>query len=959
VVASQLAASQQPVAQANPIAPIAQQAGINPSMGNASESVVLPGVVHPSAIAESIKMPVIEAPVIKKEEEQPVAVEQEQSAVTPESLTTAAAAAVMPQESSTQTKSGQKKEQTLSTQANAENKVGVKKEQDFEKKKKRKQQTGLIEINYDNEDLTRIINDFATLQNINIIMPYGANAITQKITFKLPHRVPLAEAVRLFNSLLDLAGYGLVPHGEFYSIVKNDPNIARETLPLFVSVAPKDLPDDGRIQVVYYLKNLRVPNAPQGAEPLNLILNDMLSPNRNYNFDTKSNAVIISDKASNIKAAMNMILELDDMGIRDIIRSVRLFNSSASTVAALLQTQIIATTGGEARVKTETGLYFSAGTKIVADNRTNSLIVMGKEPAVERVIEFVQEYLDVAIESGRSILHYYELQYLDAEQFAPVLKNIVSAQLGASGQATTEHAGGPAKGFDGVVVTAESVVEEQVTAAKLAEGAKTDTVLKGKVYRGGNRLIIAAKTQDWQRIEALIKKLDVPQKQVIIQVVIVDFTANNNKILGAQTRNPSTLQLPAGITFQSAQLTGPLLKGVNPTTVPSTPPDLATDLLMLLAGTPPAPNASAATALTTANPGSLILSINDPSPVTPGIWTFLQWLNAFGEVKVLSHPYLVLLNNRKGEEAISQIKRQQDTASIGEGGAAITKIVDVTASLKISIVPRASSLERVNLQISVVINDFTNPAVATDYTITSREVHTNVNMGSGQMLVLGGLSRIDDDESDNETPLLGRIPIIRWFFANSQKNIIKTNIAIFVIPTIIDPKSRFGMNKYTRDKVDGGYDDVVEGSLFDQMKDPVTYLFFRDPTQSSPQMLDEYLSESKGDFVRPEKTRRRRGPRNPAVDEQDRKIISRKNGTTVFESTPCHGKDVSTVLHQNSSKRHRPESRKLIVEQRVAQQPIMRQPVAPQPAVKKNVIATASQQLKQQLALEKNPFLTP
>ena len=730
--------------------------------------------------------------------------------------------------------------------------------------KKKPSKKKLISFDFENEELTKIINKFAALHHTNIILPTGSQAINQKVTFKLKKKITLEEAERYLDTLLDIAGYSKVPHGDFYMIVKNDPQIVREPLSLFVDVNPKDLPDTGRIQVVYYLKNIKVPENAQAIEPLNAILNHTLSPNRSYSFDTKSNALIISDKATNIKATMTMILELDDIGVRDIMKPLQLFNTSATTVANILQTQIIAVSGTQqgkirAEVKSESGLYFAPGTRIVADPRTNSIIVVGKEPAVERVIEFVREYIDVPLESGKSILHYYELQYLDSEKFAEVLKKIIASQPGPqSGQATTEPVGTSSRQFEGVIVVAEKLIEEVIEKTKLAETKSKflgGSTLKGTVYRGGNRLIIAAKNRDWVRIEKLIHDLDKPQLQIIVQVMIVDFTVNATKILGMQTRNPSMFNLPKGVNFQTTNLYVPPI----PTSAPGAPyatTTLATDLLNLISASPAGSAAAALTNSTTGQPGSLILSFNDPNG--SGIWTFLQWLENFGETRIISHPHLVAINNYKAEVVVSQIKRVPGDASTGEGGLLSQKIEDVPAPLKVAVVPRASSTDRVNLQISISINNFTG-GINNSNSITTRELHTDVNMGSGEMLVIGGLSQTQDSDTDLETPLLGRIPILRWLFGYTSTSNIRTNVTVFVIPTVVEPKIRAGMNKFTRDNINLAYKNIEDETLFEQMRDPVTYLFFNDKNFDA-QMVEEYLAEASEDFVRRDQMKKQRGP---------------------------------------------------------------------------------------------------
>lgn len=707
----------------------------------------------------------------------------------------------------------------------------------------------LVKVQFEDEDLITMINHFAALQHRNIIVPQGADAITQRVTFKLPYDIPLKDVDRYLDTFLELAGYSRVPHGSFYRIVRNDPLVTHEALPLYVAIPPAQLPNsEDRIRVIMYLTNLRVPDNTQGTDPITIILNDMLTSSRSYLFDSKSNAVIVADKANTLKAALTVLAELDSMGTKDVIRAIPLFNSSADTVAALLTTQIFAANADDQLSpgpKSDSGRYFASGLRVAPDPRTNSLIVMGKEPAVERLQDFLRESIDVPTESGASILHYYDLQYLDAEKFGQVLQKIIQEQFG-SGQATHDASGGPQHFFDGPRVVAEKVIAEKVEEKKLTTGIK-ESVLKGSVYRGGNRLIITATKRDWKRIKQLIADLDKPRLQAIVQVMILDFDVNSNKILGAQTRNPEWMQLPKGFAFQSAQLVPPILDG--PITPDSNPPiytdptTVAADLLRLLSG-----GVSAATILSnqTDNIGSTIFSFNDNSSQTPGTWAFIQWLSRFGETNVISNPYVVVLNHSRGEEELTQIRRLPGPAETGEGGAISRKVEDVPASLKVSVVPRASSIDRINLQVSIVIEQF--QGVSTGNRVT-RELHTNVNLGNGETLVLGGLSRCQETEIDTETPIIGRIPILRWLFANSEKNMRKTNLVVLVSPTIIEPKIRVGMNTFTYDRAHHGNDLMSSGGLLSQLKDPVSYLFFEEERNDLKQMLDEYLAISKGDFV--------------------------------------------------------------------------------------------------------------
>jgi len=698
----------------------------------------------------------------------------------------------------------------------------------------------LVKFNFENEDLVKIINMLASKKGMNIILPQGADAINQKVTFKQSKKIPLSQAMSYLSYFLTLSGYAMYPDGSFFVVTRVDPNVGRVPLELFINVAPADLPhSEQMIRAVYYFANLRVPENTQGIEPLNLMMKDMLSAQGSYIFDPKSNGIIITDKANNIGSIATILTELDSSGSRDVIAVVPLYNSTARTVADLLKNQIIATTTDSRGVirtdlKAESGIYFSTNTRVVADERTNSIIIMGRETSVERLREFVQEYMDAPADSGRSILHAYDLQYLDADEFAKVLQEIVTSRGPQQGQSQKEPVTGPMQFFEGVRVVAESY--RPVQAAKAIAGG-TAIEESGTVFQGGNRLIIAARSKDWHRIKSLIQQLDKPQKQVIIEVLIVDLSVTNTKILASQIRNPENLFMtPPGFNFQSAQIIGPILDNPNETTPPTT---IAADLLRILLG-----GTTSLATLETTGPGengSLILSLNDPNG---SVWGVFQLLNSVVQTNLLSHPFIVTLNNMRGEEIITTIRRADGDQSIGEGGISTVKQKDFEATIKVAVTPRISSLDRLNLQVTIEIDDFISANI-TDFTRQTRRVQTNANMNSGQVLVLGGLTRLETDESESETPILGQVPILGWFFKSKSKATIKNNLGIFICPTIVEPKLREGQKTYTSDKVKYAYTQVGESVTYDNLRDPITRFFFLPGSGKDENILTQYLADSK------------------------------------------------------------------------------------------------------------------
>lgn len=681
------------------------------------------------------------------------------------------------------------------------------------------------------ESLAHLIERIAAKRNVNIILPSGAETIKEAVLFPENKRMRLSQAEKYLQMLLTMSGYSVNPNGPYFKVIKqSENNLTREPLPLFVDIAPEQLPQsDEFIRAIFYLANFRVPDSTQGSEPINLMLKEMLGARHGYFFDQKSNAIFMIAPSRKIASVMSLILKLDQSGSKEQLIVIPLYNSSAAIIAKLLNEQIITTTQDARRkltpsIKMYDELYFMPNTRIFPDPRTNSLIVIGQEPALMRIQDLVRNALDQMPETGRSVLHVYDLQYLKAEEFVGTLKSIVQGSV--SEQARKEGSGGAQRLFDEPIVVAETVGE-----ALSKTSASSDS--KEQTFKiGGNRLIIAANHDDWIQIKALIEQLDKPQLQVILEVMIVDLTSKSNKKLKSQVRNPSLLSLPQGVTAQSANITTQIL---DDNTTPTT---LASDLLRLLGGSP---NQSMAVAASSnLNAGSMIIALKDPN--TDGIWNVLQLLDGWVETNILAHPFLVTQNNVQAVEKVTEYRRS--AGGIADGSTAVTTVkqYDYAAQVSVTITPRISSIDRLTLQISVYEENFVDPNTLSR---VKRTVETSSTLNTGQVLVLGGLTRINDIQTETVWPILGYIPIIGNLFRGTSREKIRSNLAIFIHPTIVDPKLRSGLAQQTADKTKAAGVLVEESELFTNLKDPVTRFFFRDyPGMEGTDLFMKYKQEA-------------------------------------------------------------------------------------------------------------------
>ena len=685
------------------------------------------------------------------------------------------------------------------------------------KTSKKKNTKKTIRFNYTDEDLIDIINYLAAEKGANILLPVGANAITTKVTLHIDGLLDLDEAWDILLSILDLADYSLFPDGLTYLIAKNSKNIGKEALPLYIGIPPSELPDnDGRIRYLYYLSNIKVSEEPKSM--LMEVLKDMLPDTAIYKVDPKTNGLLISDKANNVRAVMSIITALDQITFRETMQMVKLRYTSADTIAKLFMDTILTPEKDKNRYRLESSkgseaTFFPKNVKVLPVKRTNSLILLGTEQAVQQINDFIFKYIDVALESGKSILHIYQLQYLDAATFEPVLKNIVKSTLiGGTGQSTgTASQAGPERSFQDVII-------------------KADTGKEGSLSFGGNKLVIAATNEDWKVIKPLIEELDKPQRTVILEVLIADLSLEDERLLGSSIRNPNSLALP---NFQTVQET-PFFIPSNIVTPAAPNEAINNDLLGNVFGTAPG-TSFINTTPPPVTPGSTLISITDDNGQT---WGIGQIVNALTNSKILSHPHVISTNNKEALIQVGQRRLLQDEATAGTAATTI-KFTPQDANLTVKITPRISAADTVSIKVTV---DVTNFVPGSSNARNTRNIETNALVKSEDVLALGGLISTDTTQSVVETPLLGQIPIIGWFFKNRASNEVKTNLTVFISPTIIEPRLRSGVSDYSKDYIKVAKRYAYEGELFDNLRDPITRWFFK-PTGEAGETIDDFLEK--------------------------------------------------------------------------------------------------------------------
>lgn len=703
---------------------------------------------------------------------------------------------------------------------------------------------------YKDEPLMDIINDLAKRKNINIVFPAGKEAIVNKLTFQYPEKITLSEAWRRMLSILKTCGYSITKENNFYFLTGADPqrfrDANRQPFPLYSHIKAEDLPDsDEKIRYIHYFSNLQVGGGGgAGGGGITPIIQALLSKDATIVTDPSSNGLIITDFARNIASTMHIINELDSHGFTDAIDFIRLKHTSADTVARLFQELINSNApqqGGPygAQPQDSNGTesqYFSKNTRIVAEMRTNSLILMGKKAALDQAKSFIEKNIDINLGTGESVLHIYDLQYLKAKEFQPILSNIVSSannqQQGSYGNQSSgsiRNSNGE-QYFEGVIIAAEQTGGEQGAGGGSnsywggTSGGNGAASAPAQAPQTSNRLIIAARRQDWIRIEKLIEELDKPQLQVAIEALIVDLTLTGDQSLASQMRNKKGLGLK-NTNFQTTNIGGIVLD--NSQTTQNAEALRANLLNMATANESGQPsgttlgNATGSNLVTGSPAGSLLLSFKDKA--TNGMWLVTQLLSNFQDIKVLSQPFIVAMNNQNSSFASNDSRLLDGDITTSLGGSVRQK-TRKDATLGVSVTPQISHSGKINLGISIKVEEY-----GTSTETLHRNLQTNANINDGEVLVLGGLTKTKVVDTVMGTPGFKDIPLFGWLFKKKAKVTTKEHLLIFLCPRIIHTAPNKYFDPFTRDKMLTMNKILNKGENFDALKDPITHWFFGSP----------------------------------------------------------------------------------------------------------------------------------
>jgi general secretion pathway protein D len=606
------------------------------------------------------------------------------------------------------------------------------------------------------------------------------------------------EFYRLFLAALEANGLAVYPSGNFLKLV--DKRAAKQNPIPTMGEDTEYTSAEQMITRLFRVKNVEL-------EPLRGVLQQLVSKDGDT-IPFPPDMIIINDTGANMHRLERIVAQLDQPAANTFVRVVQVQFASAGDVAGTLQ-KIFEQKPGAGRAGARTAAPGVDGAQspqggqegggasgpvtvgqIIPDERTNKLIIAASPAAFERIEALIRE-IDVPM-SGEGRINVYYLENANAEDLAGTLQSLSqgSPNAGRRGGAVPS----PAPGVPG--------------GARPGGGATTAELFSGEVKisadKATNSLVIIASQSDYRNLVRVIERLDIPQRQVFVEAVIMEVNLTRNSEFGINLHSGVNLNTPLGQT--------PGIIGTN-TTGNGLPPslNLATGLSSFggfLAGLsgPPVPVAAG-------------LNIN-----LPQFGILLHMLQSSSDVNVLSTPHILTSNNEEAEISVGQnvpfqagfqpqglgalggLAGQAGAAGglagglgglLGGGlaggglGSLFAPISRQNVELKLTVKPQINESDFIRLAITQQTEEIASRDQVLGPTTSKRSVKTTVVAKDQETVVLGGIMQDRITESVRKVPLLGDIPLLGHLFRDTRKEKTKTNLLLFLTPYIIRDSGDF------------------------------------------------------------------------------------------------------------------------------------------------------------------------
>jgi len=599
---------------------------------------------------------------------------------------------------------------------------------------------------------------------------------------------------QFFLNVLEVYGYAVITMDNNVLKVIRNKDAKSSSIPLVGNNNP-GIGDEWVTRVVE-VKNVTV----RELTPLLRQLSDQSGGGNVTNYDP-ANVIMLTGTSAVVNRLVKIIERVDKAGDHDV-KIIHLKYATASEMVRIVEAMNKSKNG-----KSTTPTFLIP--KIVADERTNSVIVSGEAKARARVVSLIQR-LDKELKNSGNTRVYY-LKYAKAEDLVKVLQ--------------------------GVSKSIKADTKGKSTGRSSRNNNRTVSI---EAHEATNTLVITAKPDMLRSLELVIRQLDVRRAQVLIEAIIVEVFESDGVSLGVQwaNKNAGFTQFNNGNASISNVAAG--LEAAR--SIPGTPGSTVTDVNGNVTVNPPGNDTKGdysllATALGTVNGMMFGIMRNDWGAIVQAVSTDTN-------SNILATPSITTLDNVEASFLVGSEVPIITGSATGNNNSNPFQTVDrQDVGIKLKVTPQINEGSAVQLTIEQEVSSVSG-ATGVDISISKREIKTTVMADDGGTVVLGGLIDEDVQESVQKVPLLGDLPIIGHLFKSTKNTKRKRNLMVFLRATIIrDGKA---MDTISKDKYNFIRKDQIRKrkqglTLMDDSKLPLMHEW--DDSLALPPSFEDYKKQ--------------------------------------------------------------------------------------------------------------------
>lgn len=560
---------------------------------------------------------------------------------------------------------------------------------------------------------------------------------TVKITFFSQDPLTRGEAIQAIESLLALNGIAITTLGDKFLKAVPSTIINTQVPRVWEGTTLDAIPSQTIYEKVFELDFLTTDEA-------SVLIQPMMTQGMPIAFD-KSNLVMVTDSLINLQRIERLLPLLDKPAkLRTEMLFFELQNIEAEEVVQRVQ-QLIE---GPLRRQLQNN------TSIEGDRRTNQIIIFTHPSNVELLTNLIERLdIDVAPTTATKV---YSIRYADATELVDIIDQIVSGQREVRQETSGSDAGAQAAAA-ARQRAAQMRTMNQASAAARSESSNLQfsdflTIVPDE---RANTIVASGTHNDLTYLEKLISEIDTLLAQVRIEVVITDVQLSENDNRGIDS---------FGFDYTG---TGFNVDLDNPTSQ------------------------------WTASPGSFY-GVSSGFSWGPdeafGLEVVLNTAASKSNINVLSAPTIVTTHNKEATVSVGEERpvitsiTTTDTTGTTTGAVDRSQVQYRDVKLELKVTPLIGSDGTVQMEIEQQVQDLGEPVIVNGNeqpVIISRSAISYVSVRNGGLIALGGLQRLSSNRSRGKMAILGRIPVLGNLFSSNNTESVRTELLIFIRPTII------------------------------------------------------------------------------------------------------------------------------------------------------------------------------